>query len=206
MKKLILFILLMLPLYVEAQTSGESSYLKGIYALEGKNGYLQDINKAYEYIKTAGIISKVKKKITKNNSVMCFLTIDDLYGSFEVIVFEATYNKFGYAIEEEKIVLIEGRLSVREDEPTKIVASTIKEMIADEDTISNIVVDITDFSEDKKQELREAIRYYAKQPNSEVKVEVLVNGEARDCGKIFADKSVVRKWTEIFGESNIKIS
>lgn len=53
MKKLILFILLMLPLYVEAQTSGESSYLKGIYAFEGKNGYLQDINKAYEYIKTA---------------------------------------------------------------------------------------------------------------------------------------------------------
>ena len=57
---------------------------------------------------------------------MCFLTVDDLLGSYEVIVFESVFNKCGYAIEEEKIVLIEGKLSIREDEPTKIIASNIK--------------------------------------------------------------------------------
>jgi DNA polymerase-3 subunit alpha len=58
-------------------------------------------------IKIAGIISKVKKKITRNNSLMVFLNLDDLYGNFEVIVFESIFNRFGINIEEEKIVLIE---------------------------------------------------------------------------------------------------
>jgi len=163
-------------------------------------------HKEDEYIKAIGIISKVKKKITKNNSVMCFLTLDDLYGSFEVIVFETTYNKFAHAIEEEKIVLVEGRLSIREDEPTKIVATTIKELVQDEDAISKIVINITSFSEDKKQELREAIRFAAKQPNPETVVEVLVDNEARNCGKILADKALLNNWQETFGKGNIKIS
>jgi DNA polymerase-3 subunit alpha len=58
-------------------------------------------------VKIAGIISKVKKKITRNNSLMAFLSLDDLYGSYEVIVFESIFNRFGINIEEEKIVLIE---------------------------------------------------------------------------------------------------
>lgn len=35
-----------------------------------------------EFVKTVGIISKIKKKITKNNSTMAFVTIDDLYRKF----------------------------------------------------------------------------------------------------------------------------
>lgn len=58
-------------------------------------------------IKIAGIISKVKKKITRNNSLMAFVTLDDLYGSYEVIVFESIFNRYGIDIEEEKIVLVE---------------------------------------------------------------------------------------------------
>lgn len=159
-----------------------------------------------EYIKTAGIISKVKKKITKNNSQMCFVTIDDLYGSFEVIVFESVFNKCSYAIEEEKIVFVEGRLSIREDEPTKIIASNIKEMVQEDDVISKITVNITEFPESKKQELRDAIHYFAKQPNATTEVEVLIHEESRSCGKIFADKQVLKKWIELFGEKNVKIT
>ena len=38
---------------------------------------------------------------------MAFVTLDDLYGSYEVIVFESIFNRYGIDIEEEKIVLIE---------------------------------------------------------------------------------------------------
>lgn len=58
-------------------------------------------------VKIAGIISNIKKKITRNNSLMAFVTIDDLYGSYEVIVFESIFNRYGINIEEEKIVIIE---------------------------------------------------------------------------------------------------
>ena len=159
-----------------------------------------------EIVKTAGIISKVKKKITKNNSQMCFVTIDDLYGSFEVIVFESVFNRCSSAIEEEKIVLVEGRLSIREDEPTKIVASNIKELLAEDDVISKITVNITDFSDEKKQVLRDEIHNYAKYSNAETQMYVAIQNEIRSCGKIFADKTTVTKWKELFGESNVIVS
>ena len=162
-------------------------------------------HKEDEYIKTAGIISKVKKKITKNNSQMCFVTIDDLYGSFEVIVFESIFNKCGYCIEEEKIVFVEGRLSIREDEPTKIIASSIKEMVAEDDIFSKVNINITTFSEEKKEELRNMIKYLSKQPNAETKIEVTVNGEIRDCGKIFMDKTIEKKFYELFDKMNVTI-
>ncbi len=163
-------------------------------------------HKEDEYVKSAGIISKVKKKITKNNSMMAFVTVDDLYGSYEVIVFESVFNRCSYAIEEEKIVFIEGRLSIREDEPTKIVASSIREMVEDEENYENIVVDITEFSEDKKEALRNFIRTYSKFDKAETNISVTVSGEIRNCGKIFVDKEVLEKLKNMFGNENIKIS
>jgi len=157
-------------------------------------------------IKIAGIISKVRKKITKNNSLMAFITVDDLYGSYEVIVFESIFNKCSMNIEEEKIVLIDGRLSIREDEPTKIIASNIKEIINEDENINKINVNITDFSEIQKEELRKLIRYYSKLENNITSIEVTVNGEIRDCGKITADKDFISKIEEKFGKNNIIIS
>ena len=59
-------------------------------------------------VKIAGIISTVKKKYTKNNKIMVFLTIEDLYGPAEIIVFEPTYLKAQDLLIEENIVMIDG--------------------------------------------------------------------------------------------------
>ena len=79
-----------------------------------------------QQVKIAGIITSVKKKYTKNNKIMAFVTIEDLYGSAEIIVFEPTYMKAQDILVEENIVIINGRLSIREDDATKIVANDIK--------------------------------------------------------------------------------
>jgi DNA polymerase-3 subunit alpha len=157
-------------------------------------------------VKIAGIISKVKKKITKNNSLMAFVTIDDLYGSFETIVFESIFNKCGQNIEEEKIVLVDGRLSIRVDEPVKIIASNIKEMINEDEKFNRINVNITEFSESKKETLRKAIRYYSKLENAKTLMEITINGEVRDCGKIFMDEEVKKVFYREFGKENIYVS
>lgn len=162
-------------------------------------------HKEDEIVKVIGIISKIKKKITRNNSMMAFVTLDDLYGSCEVIVFESVYNKFSYLLEEEKIVLLEGRLSIREDEPTKIIASSIKEIESDEDSCERINVNITDFSEEKKEALRKFIRTYSKMDNAETIIEVTVNDEVRNCGKIYVNKEIEKNLKEEFDEKNIKI-
>ena len=56
---------------------------------------------------------------------MAFVTVEDLYGSTEIIVFENCYNRASSVLLEDNIVLIEGRLSIREDDDVKIVANSI---------------------------------------------------------------------------------
>lgn len=72
-----------------------------------------------------GIINSKKNKITKNNNMMAFISLEDLYGTIECIVFPATYEKYNRAIEEDNIVIIEGKISTSEEEEPKIICERI---------------------------------------------------------------------------------
>ena len=78
-------------------------------------------------VKYIGVINSIKKKYTKRNTLMAFMTVEDLYGSTEIIVFDSCYSKSQHILLDENIVLIDGRLSIREDEDVKIVANNISE-------------------------------------------------------------------------------
>lgn len=73
----------------------------------------------------AGIIVSVKKKITKNNSMMAFATVEDLFGTVELLVFPKIFEKFAGLLTSENIVIIRGRLSIREDDSPKILPDAI---------------------------------------------------------------------------------
>jgi len=73
----------------------------------------------------AGIINKISKKLTKNNSMMAFVELEDLYGSMEVIVFPKTYESNMNLLKIENKIIIQGKLSLREDEEIKILCQTI---------------------------------------------------------------------------------
>lgn len=88
---------------------------------------IQGLNvKDGDAVKIIGLVSKIKTKVTKNNEVMAFLTLEDLEGSVPVIVFAKTYALYRNVIFEDAIVYIEGRASVREDDEPNIVAMKIK--------------------------------------------------------------------------------
>lgn len=70
------------------------------------------------------IITNVRKKITKNNTTMAFITAEDMFGSIEVIVFPKIYERQTQLFTEGNIILIHGRLSVREDEEAKLVCES----------------------------------------------------------------------------------
>ena len=85
-------------------------------------------------ITIVGVISSIKKKVTKNNSLMAFGVLEDLYGSIELLVFPKIFDKYSGLLKEESIVVIKGRLSLREDDTPKILPD---EIISIEDYISN---------------------------------------------------------------------
>ena len=72
-----------------------------------------------------GVISDVTVKITKKNTVMAFISIEDLYGVVEVMVFPKFYEKFRQIIQEDNKVFVSGRVSAGEEEDAKLICDNI---------------------------------------------------------------------------------
>mgnify|MGYP001202571274 FL=1 len=76
-----------------------------------------------------GIIVSRKLKTTRNDEIMAFVTLEDLYGSVEVIVFPSAYEKYRSLLEEDSPVIINGRLSIREDEDPKVILNEVQPLV-----------------------------------------------------------------------------
>ncbi len=72
-----------------------------------------------------GIIAGKTIKYTKNNKVMAFLTIEDLAGTVEVVVFPRDYEKYQQYLEEENKVFIRGRVSEEDDAASKLICESV---------------------------------------------------------------------------------
>jgi DNA polymerase-3 subunit alpha len=79
-----------------------------------------------ERVVILGLIGSIKKKITKNDSTMAFLNFEDINGSIEVIVFPKTLMENPSIFFEGNIILLRGRVSIRDDEETKIVCESVE--------------------------------------------------------------------------------
>ncbi len=79
-------------------------------------------------VKVGGIIYKIKKIITKNNKPMLFLSLEDLSGKIEVVVFPNLIERNPNIFQENKIVFISGRVDNR-DNILKIICNGIEEII-----------------------------------------------------------------------------
>lgn len=76
-------------------------------------------------IKLLGIITSLRRKITKSDATMAFITVEDVTDSIEVIIFPKSYEKLRAVLEVGNVVLITGRLSLKEDEDAKLVADAV---------------------------------------------------------------------------------
>ena len=74
----------------------------------------------------AGVIVKIQKIITKNGQSMIFVKIEDLGDGMEVLVFSDVMNKNLSLWKENNVVIIEGKLSWRDDEPKLIAQSAVE--------------------------------------------------------------------------------
>jgi DNA polymerase III subunit alpha len=73
-----------------------------------------------------GIITETTKKITKKNDMMAFVKLEDLYGTIEVIIFPKHFEKYKSLITNDALVIITGRVSMREEEQPKVICEGMK--------------------------------------------------------------------------------
>ena len=192
---------------IEKETTINSIDLRQIEEQSSTNIETENITEKSKFkdgqrVKYAGIITSIKKKYTKNNKIMAFVTVEDLYGTAEFIVFESTYMNCKSSLVEENIVIIDGRLSIREDDTPTIIASEIKEFTEKKQSV--LVLNITDSSENEKDKLRGAIRYFSGDRNN-INVYVEINGEKKSCGQIYLTNDILEMFKEIIGQDKVKI-
>ncbi len=72
-----------------------------------------------------GVITGITIKHTKNNKTMAFLTVEDLLGTVEVVVFPRDYEKYKMYLQEDSKVFVRGRVSEEDDNASKLVCESM---------------------------------------------------------------------------------
>ena len=83
------------------------------------------IYKDKTFVRTCGIVTRVILKQTRSGASMAFVTVEDLYGSIEVIVFAKALEKYAQFLYDGSIITIAGNLSLEEEKDAKILAYSI---------------------------------------------------------------------------------
>ena len=76
-----------------------------------------------QIVSIAGVVQSVKSKATRNNSSMAYVTIEDDTGSIELIAFSKVITEYGGHMRENAVLVVTGRLSIRDDKEPQIVVN-----------------------------------------------------------------------------------
>lgn len=152
-----------------------------------------------------GLIVDKKIKYTKNDKVMAFLTLEDLLGDVEVIVFPRDYEKYSYLLTPDRKVFITGRSSVEEEKDAKLICQRI---VAFEDISRKLWIKFKN-KETYEQGAQDLLAILS---TSEGKDQVVVYLENEKSFKKFpmnqnvqADKALLSGLSAKFGPDNIKL-
>ena len=152
-----------------------------------------------------GMITAKNIKHTKTNQTMAFLTLEDMVGAVEVVVFPRDYEKNAKMLVEDNKVFIRGRVNVEEERGAKLICEKI---IGFEDIPKELWIkfDNKESFGEKEQELYEAIK------NSDGSDSVVIYVEDVKAIKrlppsrnVQANETLVEQLTQQFGEGRVKI-
>ena len=152
-----------------------------------------------------GMITEKTIKYTRNNQVMAFVTVEDLTGSIEVIVFPRDYEKYRQYLETDAKILIRGRVQAEEEKDAKLICSEIHSF---DECKKEVWIQFAtkEIFEEKEQQLFDTIQnmdgedgivIYIASPRS---MKRLPNN-----WNISADEDAVSKIKEVFGGENVKV-
>lgn len=76
-------------------------------------------------VRLLGMLGAVQIKATRTGAQMAYVTLEDLYGSLELVVFPKTLEQYRAVLRAGNMVTVQGRLSIREDEDPKVLVSSV---------------------------------------------------------------------------------
>ena len=167
---------------------------------EGEEQRIRDGERAI----VGGMITSKTMKATKNNKMMAFITVEDLVGSVEVIVFPRDYEKNASMLNVDSKVFVSGRISAEEDRASKLILEKIVPFDIPKKELWIQFSDMEEYSR-REQELYRALM------DSEGEDEVIIYVRKEKKKKILpASRNVhvsdllLEKLSQDFGEKNVK--
>ena len=153
-----------------------------------------------------GLIAGKTIKYTKDNKIMAFLTIEDLVGTVEVIVFPKTYEQSASFLTEDAKVFVQGRVSVEEDKDGKLICEKIvpftelkkKVWIKFPDMEAYKAAEAGLMDMLKESEGKDGIVIYIENPKAKKELPPNQNVEA--------DEDLVNRLQEQFGRENVTVT
>ncbi len=88
-------------------------------------------------VKIAGVVAAAKTKTTKNNSLMAYVTVEDDTASIELLVFSRVLNECSSYLKEGTPVVVEGKISVRDEKSPQIICDRLRPLSEPETEISS---------------------------------------------------------------------
>ena len=153
-----------------------------------------------------GIITAKTIKYTKNNQVMAFITVEDLVGSVEVIVFPKTYETCAKKLEEDAKVFVEGRVSLEESRNAKLIASRV---LTFDEVPKTIWVQFENRESYEKSANDLDALIAQSDGNDEVKIFLKETRQIKALGRsrsVCADKITLTAFEEAFGKENVQLT
>ena len=152
-----------------------------------------------------GMIADKTIKYTKNNKVMAFLTIEDLVGTVEVVVFSRDYEKWNTLLEDEARIFIQGRVSAEDEKASKLILEKVR---AFDDMPRELWIQFRD-REDYGGSEQELIEYLRGNPGHDSVVIYLKDVNAMKRLPAAFHVKISDSWMEglkkKYGESNVKV-
>ena len=152
-----------------------------------------------------GLIANKTVKYTRKNQTMAFITIEDLMGTVEVIVFPRDYEKNRQYLEEEDKVFVRGRVSEEDEAPSRLIC---EEVIPFDRTKKELWLQF-DSKEDFKSRERELYEIIgASEGNDSVVVYCRAERAIKRLGinrNVRADSGLLSRLTNYLGESCVKL-
>ena len=152
-----------------------------------------------------GMITSKTTKITKSNTMMAFITIEDMVGSVEVIVFPKDYEKYKHFLTDDNKVFITGRVSTMENNNAKLICQKIVPF-AEVSNVAYIRFEDVKAYTDNEPKLLSMIR----ESDGRDTVTVLCKKEnvLKNLGRnnsFNADKDMIEQMKALFGSENVVV-
>lgn len=157
-----------------------------------------------ELYRIGGIAETVSIKLTRKDDRMAFITLEDIMGNVEVIVFPRDFEKYSGIISEGRKFVIEGRAQVEEDRDAKLIAGRI---IPFEDIKKELWIQFANKKElaEKEEELLDVIKNFKGQDNLVIYCREEMQRKFFSGGGIFISPELTDVMYRRFGEDNVKI-